>query len=116
MLLDSQLPLAKILTVGARSALPARISRSDCDRIRAAGRYLMTEPTETGNRLMLSAKRRVRSATVTRSGCLTRAPCSIQGSGHGEHLFRWHFVVLLAVMVFFGAIRWRLLRHALGAR
>jgi hypothetical protein len=25
------------------------------------------------------------------------------------HLFRWHFVVLLAVIVFFGAIRWRLL-------
>ncbi len=26
-----------------------------------------------------------------------------------RHLFRWHFVVLLAVIVFFGAIRWRLL-------
>jgi hypothetical protein len=26
-----------------------------------------------------------------------------------QHLFRWHFVVLLAVVVFFGAIRWRLL-------
>lgn len=26
-----------------------------------------------------------------------------------RYLFRWHFVVLLAVVVFFGAIRWRLL-------
>ncbi|HMD15183.1 MAG TPA: glycosyltransferase family 39 protein [Terriglobales bacterium] len=26
-----------------------------------------------------------------------------------RHLFSWHFVVLLAVIVFFGAIRWRLL-------
>jgi hypothetical protein len=26
-----------------------------------------------------------------------------------RHLFRWHFVVLLAVIFFFGAIRWRLL-------
>jgi len=26
-----------------------------------------------------------------------------------RHLFRWHFIVLLAVIVFFGAIRWRLL-------
>jgi Dolichyl-phosphate-mannose-protein mannosyltransferase len=26
-----------------------------------------------------------------------------------RHLFRWHFVVVLAVTVFFGAIRWRLL-------
>ena len=26
-----------------------------------------------------------------------------------RHLFHWHFVILLAVIVFFGAIRWRLL-------
>jgi len=26
-----------------------------------------------------------------------------------RHLFRWHFVVLMTVIVFFGAIRWRLL-------
>jgi hypothetical protein len=38
------------------------------------------------------------------------SPFARKASGQSwQHLFCWHFVVLLAVIVFFGAIRWRLL-------
>jgi len=38
------------------------------------------------------------------------SPSARKASGQSwQHLFCWHFVVLLAVIVFFGAIRWRLL-------
>jgi 4-amino-4-deoxy-L-arabinose transferase-like glycosyltransferase len=66
----------------------------------------MTEPTETEP---TDALREAQvDPPVTRSVPERGIPPA-PGVQAWRQLFRWHFVVLLAVMVFFGAIRWRLL-------
>jgi hypothetical protein len=66
----------------------------------------MTEPTETEP---TNALREAQvDPPVTRSAPERGIPPA-PGVQTWRQFFRWHFVVLLAVMVFFGAIRWRLL-------
>ncbi len=52
----------------------------------------------------------LRLDTMAREEEIALDPSAKKKSGElWRHLFRWHFVVLLAVVVFLGAIRWRLL-------
>jgi len=48
-------------------------------------------------------------STTTEEKIASDPPAEENAGQPWRHLFRWHFVVLLAVIVFFGAIRWRLL-------
>jgi len=54
------------------------------------------EPTATGD-------------TTTEAKIASKLSAEVSAGQPWRHLFRWHFVVLLAVIVLFGAIRWRLL-------
>src|SRR5208282_5084032 len=54
------------------------------------------EPTATGD-------------TTTEAKIASKLSAEVSAGQPWRHLFRWHFVIVLAVIVLFGAIRWRLL-------